>query len=226
MLDKKYRECFIVPEGHKLVGVDAAALELRLLAHYMNEPEYIREVLEGDIHTTNQNAFQCETRAQAKMIFYAMAYGAGGSKLGEAIGGGAREGKKLRDNFLRNLPAYSELLTRVQRLSTKGTLPGLDGRRIHVRSEHSALNTLLQSAGAIVMKKALVIAAAKLDAYGYPYKLVAQVHDEFCVEVPEEYAERVALCFRNAIRQSGRDFNLRCPMEGDYLIGDNWSETH
>ena len=76
------------------------------------------------------------------------------------------------------------------------------------------------------MKQALVIATQKLATYGYPYKLVAQVHDEFQVEVPEEYAQQVGAVFRNAIREAGRTLELRCPLDGEYKIGTNWSETH
>ena len=165
-------------------------------------------------------------RDQAKTFIYAFLYGAGDGKIGEITGGGAKEGAKLKASFLNSLPALDKLLSRVQRLSTKGSLPGLDGRRVMVRSEHAALNTLLQSAGAIVMKKALVIAAAKLDAYGYPYRLVAQVHDEFQIEVPDDYAQRVGVVFRNAIRQAGRELNLRCPLDGEYQVGSSWAETH
>lgn len=135
-------------------------------------------------------------------------------------------GGQLKKAFLSATPSLAKLIDKVQRNAGKGTLPGLDGRRVHVRSEHAALNTLLQSAGAIVMKQALVIAEAKLAKQGLPYKLVAQVHDEFQVEVPEQYAERVGVCFRNAIRQAGRDLELRCPLDGDYQIGDTWADTH
>lgn len=76
------------------------------------------------------------------------------------------------------------------------------------------------------MKKALVIAEAKLAGYGYPYKLVAQVHDEFQIEVPDEYAERVGVVFRNAIRNAGRQLELRCPLDGEYQIGSSWADTH
>ena len=76
------------------------------------------------------------------------------------------------------------------------------------------------------MKQALVLAAARLDALGFPYKLVAQVHDEFQIEVPDAYAERVGIVFRNAIRKAGLHFNMRCPLDGDYKVGDNWSQTH
>ena len=114
----------------------------------------------------------------------------------------------------------------MSRAAGRGYLTGLDGRRLHVRSEHAALNTLLQAAGAIVMKKALVIAEQKLTDYGYPYRFVANVHDEMQLEVPEEYADRVGACVRNAIRQAGRDLGLRCPLDGEYMVGDSWSETH
>ena len=222
--ESEYRECFKVPEGCKLVGVDASGLELRMLAHYMDDKEYTDLILHGDIHTHNQNAAGLETRNQAKTFIYAFLYGAGNEKIGSIVGKGERAGGKLKKTFLNATPALAALIEKVQRNAGKGTLPGLDGRRVHVRSQHAALNTLLQSAGAIVMKQALVIAEEKLQ--GLPYKLVAQVHDEFQVEVPEQYAERVGICFRNAIRQAGRDLELRCPLDGDYQIGTTWADTH
>ena len=224
--ESEYRQCFKVPEGCKLVGVDASGLELRMLAHYMNDKEYTDLILNGDIHTYNQKAAGLETRNQAKTFIYAFLYGAGNEKIGSIVGGGERKGGQLKKAFLSATPSLAKLIDKVQRNAGKGTLPGLDGRRVHVRSEHAALNTLLQSAGAIVMKQALVIAEAKLAKQGLPYKLVAQVHDEFQVEVPEQYAERVGVCFRNAIRQAGRDLELRCPLDGDYQIGDTWADTH
>ena len=224
--DRQYRELFIVPEGSKLVGVDASGLELRMLAHYMGDLDYVDLILNGDIHTYNQEAAGLPTRNDAKTFIYAFLYGAGDAKIGSIVGGGAKHGAALKKKFLRSLPALQRLLTRVMQAAAKGHIKGLDGRRVHVRSEHAALNTLLQSAGAIVMKKALVIAIGRLDAYSYPYKLVAQVHDEMQVEVPEEYADRVGIIFRNAIRQAGRELNLNCPTEGDMQIGSSWADTH
>lgn len=224
--ESAYRQCFKVEEGNKLVGIDASGLELRMLAHYMSDPTYTDLILNGDIHTYNQEAAGLPSRNDAKTFIYAFLYGAGDAKIGSIVGGGDRQGAKLKAKFLDSLPSLKALLAKVKRLAGKGSLPGLDGRRVHVRSEHAALNTLLQSAGAIVMKQALVIASNKLDSYGYPYKLVAQVHDEFQVEVPASYAERVGVIFRNAIREAGRQLNLRCPLDGEYQIGDNWSQTH
>ena len=224
--DAVYRQCFIVEPGNQLVGVDASGLELRMLAHYMDDNEYTDLILHGDIHTHNQEAAGLPTRDNAKTFIYAFLYGAGDGKIGSIVGGGAAQGAKLKAKFLQSLPALNRLLSRVGIAAKRGHVRGLDGRRVHVRSEHAALNTLLQSAGAIVMKKALVIATKRLEEYGYPYQLVAQVHDEFQVEVPEAYAERVGVVFRNAIRQAGRDLNLKCPLDGEYQIGSSWADTH
>ena len=230
---EEYRSCFIVPSGHKLVGVDAAGLELRMLAHYMNDPDYTKKVVFGkssegtDVHTANMKAAGLPDRDAAKTFIYAFLYGAGDEKIGNIVGGGEAAGRKLKAEFLAATPLLRALISKCKKLcNSQGWLPGLDGRRVYIRHEHAALNTLLQSAGAIVMKQALVIAAQKLQRSGLPYKLVAQVHDEFQVEVPEEYAERVAVSFRNAIRQAGRDLDLNCPLDGDYKIGDSWAETH
>ena len=224
--DSLYRQCFVAPEGSKLVGIDASGLELRMLAHYMDDAKYTDLILNGDIHTYNQQAAGLDTRPQAKTFIYAFLYGAGDAKIGSIVGGSSRKGAQLKQRFLDSLPALSRLINKVARQGISGSLPGLDGRRVLIRSEHAALNTLLQSAGAIVMKQALVIATQKLKRYGYPYKLVAQVHDEFQVEVPEEYAQQVGAVFRNAIREAGRKLKLRCPLDGEYKIGNNWSETH
>jgi DNA polymerase I-like protein with 3'-5' exonuclease and polymerase domains len=167
------------------------------------------------------------TRDQAKTFIYAFLYGAGNEKIGQIAGGGERKGGQLKKAFLSSTPALAKLIDKVQEMAAKdGVLPGLDGRKIHVRSQHAALNTLLQSAGAIVMKYALVIASKKLDSMGLPYRLVAQVHDEFQIEVPERYADRVGVVFRNAIKQAGVDLNMRCPLAGDSQTGSSWADTH
>lgn len=225
--EAEYRRCFTVPEGHCLVGIDASGLELRMLAHYMKDQAYTDVILEGDIHTENQQAAGLPTRDDAKTFIYAFLYGAGDAKIGSIIGGSAEQGRKLKSRFLKNIPALSRLIDKVKRMAVRDeVLPGLDERLVHVRSEHAALNTLLQSAGAIVMKQALVFASDRLRQMGLPYKLVAQVHDEFQVEVPEQYADQVGTVFRNAIRRAGRELGLRCPLDGEYQVGTTWADTH
>jgi len=200
---------------------------LRMLAHYMNDNEYTNEVVSGDIHTANQKAAGLETRSQAKTFIYAFLYGAGAAKIGSVVGGSQKEGQKLITRFLRNTPQLKRLRERVSEAFTaRGVLLGLDGRKLLVRSEHSALNTLLQGAGAIAMKQALVLLHKDLTKQKIPFKLVANVHDEWQIEVPEKYAEQVGQSGVTAITDAGVEFKMNCPLTGEYKIGDTWKQTH
>ena len=221
------RDLWTVDKGKKLVGIDASGLELRMLAHYMQDDAYTNEVVSGDIHTANQKAAGLETRNQAKVFIYAFCYGAGDAKIGTIVGAGAKEGKELKARFLKNIPSLKDLREKVGRIAANsGTLPGLDGRRLQVRSEHAALNTLLQSAGAIVMKQALVILNDELRKAKIDYKFVANVHDEWQIEVEESRAEEAGKLGAKAIELAGVSLNMRCPLAGEYKVGNSWKETH
>jgi DNA polymerase I-like protein with 3'-5' exonuclease and polymerase domains len=221
---KECRTCWTVPEGKKLVGIDASGLELRMLAHYLDDEEYTNEIINGDIHTHNQRIAGLESRSQGKTFIYALLYGAGDPKLGTVVGGGRDVGAKLRKLFFDNLPAFKALKDRVGRASKKGYIKALDGRKLIVRSQHAALNTLLQGAGAIVMKRALILFTEytkHLDAH-----VVANVHDEWQVESAADVAEEVGKMGVKAIKDAGLSFNLACPLDGEYKVGDNWYDTH
>lgn len=239
------RECFTVPPGKKLVGADASALELRCLAGYMAKWDggsYIKTVVEGkkedgtEIHTVNRKALQIESRDDAKTWFYAFIYGAGDEKLGSITikkkgAAGRKAGKESRDKFLKNLPALGQFVKAVQsKVKTAGMLKGLDGRYLHIRSQHAALNTLLQSAGAIIMKVALVILDKRLQELGYVpgvnYEFVANVHDEWQIECDEGIAEQVGAEAVSAMEHAGVQLGFRCPITGEYRAGNNWAETH
>jgi len=220
------RSCWTVPEGYKLVGIDASGLELRMLAHYLNDEGYTNEILNGDIHTTNQNLAGLESRNQAKTFIYALLYGAGDAKLGSVANRGRAGGKGLRQRFFDNLPSFKALTDRVQREAKTGYIKALDGRRLTVRSEHAALNTLLQGAGAISMKQALILLQHMIVQNGLDAKFVANVHDEWQIEVREDQADAVGKLGVSCIVKAGEILNLNCPLDGDYNIGSNWSETH
>ena len=226
------RECWTVEEGNVLVGVDASGLELRMLAHYMKDKNYVKTVCEGsskdgtDVHTINQKAAGLPSRDIAKTFIYGFLYGAGDAKIGSIVGGSTKEGAKLRKEFLSKTPALQKLIEKVSEYGSKGYVPGLDGRKVWVRSEHAALNSLLQSAGAIVMKKALCIFYDKVKANKWPVKLVANVHDEMQIETKEEFAVIVGEAAKQSIIDAGVHFKLRCPLDGEYKYGRNWRETH
>ena len=220
------RSCWTVPVGKKLVGFDASGLELRMLAHYMNDKEFTNVLLTEDIHTRNQLAAGLETRPQAKTFIYAFLYGAGDAKIGTIVGGSAKDGADLKRRFLSNTPALESLRERVARASGRGYLTGLDGRRLRVRSEHAALNTLLQAAGAIVMKQALVILDDYAKQWKLDYNFIGNIHDEVQSEVAADQAEKYGWLAVECLKAAGIHFNLRCPLDGEFQIGTTWAETH
>lgn len=237
---KDCRSLFAAPHGMVMVGADASGLELRMLAHYMaryDQGAYGRIILEGDIHTENQKAAGLSTRDSAKTFIYAFMYGAGDAKLGSIVkplatpAAQARIGTALRAKFLRAIPALKRLTDAVQAaLAQRPYLIGLDGRLLHVRSRHSALNTLLQSAGAVLMKAATVmfhrIIQEEHPEWLGKYQQILHVHDEAqCLSDPE-IAEELGRTFVRAIEETGKLLGLRCPVTGEYKVGRTWAETH
>ena len=226
------RELFTVPEGWSLVGVDMKGLELRCLAHYtypFDEGKYVKEILEGDIHTANMKAAGLKDRGPAKNFIYAFLYGAGDAKIGSLVGGGRNEGSQLRSKFLRRMPAIKYLQDGIKSaLKTRSHLIAVDGRPLRIRSYHSALNTLLQSAGAIAMKHATCLLHKKLRVKGWECMAlqVAHIHDEIQLQVRTEIAEDVGRLAVQSMREAGEDLRFRCPLDGDYKVGENWAETH
>ena len=220
------RDCFTARDDWALVGIDASGLELRMLAHYMKDDEYTKEILNGDIHTKNQEAAGLPDRPKAKTFIYAFLYGAGDAKIGAIIGGSASQGKEIKARFLSQTPALARLQSKVAEQASSGWVPGLDGRKVWVRSEHAALNTLLQSAGAIVMKQALVILWRSLGKNRIPFGFCANVHDEWQIETPRQYADQVGLLGVEAIKQAGVFLEMRCPLDGEYRVGRTWKDTH
>ena len=223
---KECRDVWTVPQGYKLVGMDASGLELRMLAHYMNDEGYTNEILNGDIHTANQLAAGLATRSQAKTFIYAFLYGAGDAKIGSIVGGSAKDGKRLKEKFLQNTPALGRLRERVGVASGRGYVLGLDRRRVAIRSSHAALNSLLQSAGAIIMKKALCLLDEYAILWGLDYHIIGNIHDEIQTEVREKDAERFGRLATSCVEAAGLFYKLNCPLAGDYKVGNSWADTH
>ena len=218
------RALFTVPKDKVLVGADLSGLELRCLAHYMGDSNYTQEILTGDIHTANQKSAGLDTRDKAKTFIYAFLYGAGDAKIGSIAGGSVAEGKTLKANFLNNTPALKVLRERAGKATGKGYLKALDGRHIRIRSEHSALNFLLQSAGAIIAKRAWVIfhgLATHLE-----YLQLGVIHDEIQIECNPRDAEEIGQLAVKAMELTTDYYKLNCPITGEYKIGRSWNDTH
>ncbi|MAL34402.1 MAG: hypothetical protein CMG84_13480 [Marinobacter sp.] len=230
---KECRQLFTVPKGYKLVGLDLSSLELRCLSHYLAKYDngiYAKQVVEGDVHTYNQKAMGLSSRNLSKRVIYALIYGAGNAKMGEIIDGTAAQGKKLKEKLFKNLPALGNLTTAVkEKVLRTNSLRAIDGRILNIRSPHSALNFLLQSCGAIIVKKATILLHEKLIAkykYGEDWSMVAHIHDEMQLQVKESLVDEVGKLGVQSVKETQNEFMLRCPLDAEYKVGRNWAETH
>ena len=218
-----------------LVGHDASGLELRMLAHYMNDDKYTELVLHGDIHSHNQKLAGLPTRDDAKKFIYAsILYGAGDKKTGEIIGKGAREGKAIKAKFFASNPSLKTLIDNVTRASKRGYLIGLDGRRLNMRRNpmngqvqtHKALNTLLQGGGSVLMKYSIILLDKYIREEGLHSIKVIDYHDEAQFECLPEEADRHGELAIKSIQDAGTLLELRCPMDAEYSVGRSWDMTH
>lgn len=255
---------YLIPRGYDcFVGGDGAGLELRMLTHYLvsvskmllqdakkrnhakdiakyesalkSAKEYREVLLNGDIHTHNQQLAGLPTRDAAKTFIYAFLYGAGDANLGSQLGSDATRGAELRATFLRECPCIPVLIEWVQQHAAKhGWVPAIDGRKLIMRRDpntgevmtHKALNTMLQAAGSIVMKYACVF----LDNWMKKDKLKAHevifYHDEFQFSCPWEEAPVLRGHIDNCVRRAGEYLKMDCPLASDSMMGANWYQTH
>ena len=233
------RELFVPHPGHVMVGADLEGLELRCLGHYLSvydEGAFADVVLNGDIHQQNADRVGC-TRKEVKTLTYAFIYGAGDAKMGHSLHPELSDaqkkqlGQELRRKFLDAIPGLEPLIDAVKtKVRSAGRLRGLDGRPIFCRAEHASLNYLLQSAGAILSKRWVVIGQDLLDEAGLTYDIdytrCAYVHDEVQLSVVPQEVDRVKELLEISAPLAGQYYNFRVPIAAAADHGDNWAATH
>lgn len=243
----EFRSLYTADEGWLLTGWDASGLELRCLAHFLKVYDggtFEKILLEGDVHTENQKNAGFWLRDSAKTFIYAYLYGAGDGKLGSIAvqdcidankpkpkGTLKSIGAALRLRFEKNFVALKRLKDAIAAaLKQRPYLVGLDGRHLHVRSDHAALNTLLQSAGALLMKKALIFQYQFLTeqglVFGKDFAFVANIHDEVQTTHRPELAELIGKSGPAALKKAGESFGFRCQLDGEFKTGATWAHTH
>ena len=232
------RECFTVEnkETHCMVGVDISGIQLRILAHYMEDTKYTEAVCNGkeslgtDIHSVQRDyikeVYSDVDRDGAKKFIYSMILGASGFKLGVDLGSPtpAMTGNQAKARLFQRIPAFKKVQMMCAIAAKRGFMFGLDGRRAPIKSEHFALSVYLQNGEAIIMKYALHLASIR--ASHLDWKQLVVVHDEVQCEVLKEHAEELGKIIVGCIEDAGTFFELRCPVTGGYKIGNNWKETH
>lgn len=239
-LGAKARSLFIAPTGKVLVDVDQDAVELRCLSHYLtpwDKGSLAFTVDKGskedktDIHTLNSEAIGC-SRDSAKTCLYACLYGAGLVKLGNTLEPTFSEqkarnlGKHIRSALMQVLEGYEELNTAVQdKYKERGYILSLDKGKVVPRSEHSALNFLLQSAGAILSKQWILYAVKDVqDKFTKDQsKLICWTHDAITWESNPDISEDVLAIVSAASVKAGEHFNFKCPIKATGTIGSNWA---
>jgi DNA polymerase I-like protein with 3'-5' exonuclease and polymerase domains len=222
-----------------MVGADLEGLELRALGHYLSnydEGSFADVVVNGDIHQQNADRVGC-SRRDVKTITYAFIYGAGDAKLGHSLRPELSDAQKkalgaeLRRKFLDAIPGLEPLIEAVKlKVRASGRLRGLDGRPIFCKAEHASLNYLLQSCGAILSKRWVVIGQQLLDdaglTYDVDYTRCAYVHDEVQLSVVPTEVDRVKALLEASAPLAGQYYNFRVPITAAADHGENWADTH
>lgn len=246
---KEMRSLWVAPKNRLLVGVDAEGIQLRIFAHYIDDPEFTQSLVEGkkddktDPHSLNQRILgsACKSRAAAKRFIYALLLGAGLPKLAEILGCSVQEAQQSLDNLISRYSGWAKIREEVfPQDARRGYFIGLDGRKVPIPGDtegsrrHLAMSGYLQNGEAVCMKLATVKFYPELQNLGG--KLVNFVHDEWQSECRNnmEVAIQIAKLKADALRQVGEDLKLNCPLAGsywnddlkDYTIGTNWSVTH
>lgn len=235
------RRLFYVPKGWTLVGCDLSGIELRCLASLAkpwDEGFLVNQILVGDIHTANMEAAGLANRDQAKTFIYALVYGAGDVKIGSIVAPLASVeeqraiGKKLKAQFFARLPGLAQAVKFIQKQARKGFVEGLDGRRLLVRAQHAALNLRLQSDGAVIAKKWMLLSDDHFQDEGLrhgwdgDYAFLGFIHDELQVAVRDDLVDFAKQNLIASAGESGRFFNFGMEVEAEAKHGINWAETH
>lgn len=242
-IDNQLRTYWGAAPGSYLVGVDAEGIQLRVLAHYINDPRFTHAVISGtkeegtDPHSLNKIALgsPCKSRAHAKTFIYAWLLGAGIGKVSQILECSHAEAKKANDDFITFYPGLRALKSNlIPRDAARGYFEGFDGRYVSIvgddqgSREHFCLAGYLQNGETIVMKRAKQLWYPRLVREKVPFELVNFVHDEWQTQVNADkaVAEYVSQVQKDAIREAGELLNLLCPMSGSSDIGHTWKDTH
>ncbi|MEK0325947.1 MAG: DNA polymerase, partial [Nitrosopumilus sp.] len=233
---KEMRECFTVEntDTHCIVGTDASGIQLRVLAHYINNPEYTKTIVEGrkedktDIHNVNMRSLGkvCANRGIAKTFIYAWLLGGKVGRMMSILSCTKLAAGWAMHAFVKKTPGLDGLLYRKTAAAKRGYLVGLDGRRVSIPSDHHSLAVYLQNGEAVIMKLAMVLWNRWATNRSIDYKQCAFVHHEWQSEVEIQRADELGELQVKSIVRAGELLNLNIPLDGEYMIAKDWSGAH
>ncbi len=240
---RRIRKAFIAQYGWKILTIDYSQVELRILAHFSDDENFITAFNNcEDIHArTASNIFAIaiedvtdEHRRIAKAINFGLIYGMGEKRLAEEIGIERKEAKKHYKGFFeaspRIKPYFEEELEKAQENLFIETLFGrkisakdLKANNSFIRShaEKSAKNARIQGTAAEIMKAVMVEVFKILMKDEYDAEMLIQIHDELIFEVREDVADEFALKIKDIMENI---VDLKVPLVAEYKIADFWSK--
>jgi len=232
--DERFRRLFIPSPGLRMVGADLSGIELRMLAHYLARYDggrYAKLLLEDDIHQVNADKIGI-SRKQVKTVTYAFLYGAGDEKIGHSYDPqlstthAKRKGKEIRAAYVSAVDGLGDLITAVGKAADKGFIKSIDGRKIALDSPHKGLNYLLQSGAGVIAKRWMQINQETIKSTQLCCSQLAFVHDELQFECAPEHVNDLSTSLVYSATAAGEYYNIRCRIDAEAKIGDNWAEVH
>ena len=232
-----FRSLWTSIPGWKLVGCDAEGIQLRVLAHYMEDDEFTKALVSGsskdktDVHSLNQQKLGhvCKTRDVAKTFIYSWVLGASATKSAIVLSCKVGEAVQARKQFLEGYPGLKRIKQElIPADAERGYFEGFDGRKVFCDSEHLMLAGYLQNGENLIMKYANRLWQTELKKLHIPFQQVNMVHDEFQTLVLDEegFPEEAGKVMAQSIVQAGIDLGVKCPQAGKAKIGMNWYDTH
>lgn len=242
-LGRKIRKAFVAPKGKVLLSLDYSQVELRIVAHMVNDKKFIDAFNTGadihartaaEIHGIDESAVTKDMRRAAKSVNFGILYGMGTYGLARDAGMSYEESKEYLNAYFKNHPAIKEYIESTKQLVRKmGYAETLFGRKrflpdinsgmpvVRAAAERAAINMPIQGTAADLMKMAMLhvaeaIASKKVDAL-----MLLQVHDELVFEVEESTAKQVARVIKSIMENV---YELQVPLVVDVGIGTNWME--
>jgi DNA polymerase I len=238
-----YRRCFLAPPGRKLVIADYSQIELRILAEFSDDENFIRSFASGvDFHAaTAAQVFGIEAadvtadqRSYAKRLNFGVVYGIGANRFAQMTGVDQKQAEKTLQRYFATYPQMDEWLRqRSRKVVTEHMARTASGRLARINfdaddrsslgaAQRYAKNMPIQGTSADILKRALRLLHD--DIAGTSARLVNIVHDEIVVECDEKDAAETAAKIESAMGRAGREYLTKVPVVVEARIADDWSK--
>lgn len=217
--------------GRKLVGVDAKGIQLRVLAHYLDDAEFTKAILAEDPHAYNRDAWEftpdASGRRLAKTVLYAIVMGAGDGRIASEAGISLAEAKAAKKLLFDRVPGLPALIKRLkQEFKATGRITLCSGSKVAMKRDYTVIPYLLQGDESQIMKLAMIYIDAGIRKNNYDVMKVGDIHDEHQYDCYVPHIEGFIELCNQSFKRAGEFFKYRLPIECSTQVGETWAETH